>query len=66
LSEERKSAYTAIIEALEQVEDMDDVLVLFTRKDGKVHRIDNDITIGDALFLIEVFKFVLLSSGMPR
>jgi hypothetical protein len=64
MSEERKTAHTTLIEALEHVEEMDDVLVLWSDKEGKIKGVHNEVTCADAVFMMEVFRFVLLSVGL--
>jgi len=64
VSDERKSPHTALIEALEHVEEMDDVLVLWQTKEGQTKAIHNEVTLADAVFMMEVFRFVLLSVGL--
>jgi hypothetical protein len=64
VSEERKTAHTTLIEALEHVEEMDDVLVLWVDKKGKISSVHNDATLADTIFMMEVFKFAMLMAGL--
>jgi hypothetical protein len=56
----RESASDCLIRAIERAEDFDDVVVLYSRKDGKIGCMENDVTISDAIFIMEMCKHYLL------
>jgi hypothetical protein len=59
--EHHDTPHDALIKALEKVEDMDDVLIIYN---GQNHSgsFDSGLTIERAVFMIEVFKTWLLAA----
>ena len=43
---------------------MDDVLVLWSDKEGKIKGVHNEVTLSDSIFMMEVFRFALMSMGL--
>lgn len=64
-SEHHESPHDALIKALENVERMDRVLVIYEAKEGfPAGSFDSDLTLSQALFLVEIFKHWLLSHAV--
>jgi hypothetical protein len=58
-----ESPHDALIKALEHVEDMESVLIIYEGKQGvAAGSFDNDLTVERALWLLEMFKYWLMSS----
>jgi hypothetical protein len=57
------SPHDALINALQRVEEMESVLIIFDSKseDGPAGSFDSDLTVERALWLVEMFKHWLLS-----
>lgn len=63
----QKTAHTALIEALERVDEMQHVLVIWEKKDSSgMGSIDSDLTISECLYFIEMFKHWLLSHALEK
>lgn len=58
-----ESPHDALIKALEKVEDMESVVIIYEGKPGcPAGSFDNDLTVAKALWLIEIFRYWLLAS----
>ena len=58
-----ESPHDALIKALEKVEDMENVLVIYEGKSGiAAGSFDRDLTVERSLWLVEMFKYWLMSS----
>lgn len=63
ITEHKESPHDALIKALEHVEDMESVLIIYEGKPGiAAGCFDNDLTVERSLWLIEIFKYWLMSS----
>ena len=64
-AEHHDSPYDALIKALERVEDMESVLIIYEGKTGlSAGSFDSDLSVSDALYLVEIFKHWLLSHAV--
>jgi hypothetical protein len=67
MAEEEKPPMTptdALIKALEHADDMEHVLILYSdEREGRSRQgcFDNDLTVSEALFMIEIYKNWLLN-----
>jgi hypothetical protein len=60
-TEHHDSPHDALIKALENVDRMEKVLIIYEGRDGsKAGSFDSDLTIADALYLIKLFEHWLL------
>jgi hypothetical protein len=60
--EHHESPHDALIKALERVEDMESVLIVYEGKPGlAAGSFDSDISVEKAVWLVEIFKFWLLT-----
>jgi hypothetical protein len=61
-AEHHDTPHDALIKALERVEDMESVLIIYEGKTGySAGSFDSDLTVANALYLVELFKHWLLS-----
>lgn len=63
--QKRKTPHTALIEALEKVDEMEDVLIIWDCKGAaKMGSVDSDMTVAEALYHLEMFRHWLLSRAL--
>ena len=56
-TEDRKSPTDTIIEAMGKADEMEDVLIIWSGKNGaRCGSVDNDISVAESLYLIELFR----------
>jgi hypothetical protein len=62
-----KTPHTTLIEALERVEDMEDVLIIWmNKKTQTASSIDSDLTVGDTLLMVELYKTWVLKAMLEK
>jgi len=68
--EPQKTPHTALIEALERVEEMEGVLVIFERKpdrgDKVMGSVDSDLTVAETIYYLDVYKAWLLKTYLKE
>lgn len=63
--ERKKTPHDTLIQALERVEEMESVIVIYDKKnEEKCGSFDSDLTVSECLFLIELFKHWLMSKTL--
>ncbi len=61
----RDSPHDALIKALERVDEMDEVLIVWVGKDGcKTGGVDSDIEIRDALYLVKLYEHWIMAATL--
>jgi hypothetical protein len=64
-AEHHDTPHDALIKALERVENMESVLIIYEGKPGlPAGSFDSDLSVSDALYLVEIFKHWLLSHAV--
>ena len=64
-AEHHDTPHDALIKALERVDDMESVLIIYEGKTGlKAGSFDSDLSVMGAIYLVEIFKHWLLSHAV--
>ncbi len=62
-NQKQQTPHDALIKALEKVEDMESVIVIYEGKPGcAAGSFDSDITVEKCLWLMEIFRYWLMAS----
>lgn len=63
---EKKTVLEALFEVVDQADNIEDILIIYAKKGGKYGSGDNDLSVSDALFLLETYKHFMLSQIVPK